>query len=47
MTTSTWGKSSPRAATSVARRTEGDRGVEMADAKASSVRVLAFGGKFP
>lgn len=47
MTTSTCGKSSPRAATSVARRMEGDEGVEMADAKALSVRVRALGGKFP
>lgn len=47
MTTSTVGRSRPRAATSVARRIEGDRLEEGADEKAARVRVLAAGVKLP
>lgn len=47
MTTSTLGRSSPRAATSVARRMAGDEGVESADEKAARVRVRAAGGRWP
>jgi hypothetical protein len=47
MTTSTFGMSSPLAATSVVRRTEGEDGTGTADEKASRVRVLAAGEMFP
>ena len=47
MTTSTFGISRPRAATSVVRRIEGECGEGTADEKALRVRVLAAGETFP
>ena len=47
MTTSTFGRSSPRAATSVARRMDGDDGDGIAEENASRVRVRADGVKLP
>ena len=47
MTTSTWGRSKPRAATSVASRTEGEEGSAIDDEKAFKVLVLAEGVRFP
>jgi len=47
ITTSTFGISSPRAATSVVRRTEGWVGIELADAKLLRVRVRVEGGRWP
>lgn len=47
MTTSTVGRSRPRAATSVARSIEGDKLEEGADEKVSRVRVLAAGVRLP
>lgn len=47
MTTSTCGRSRPRAATSVAKRIEGEEGVEIAEVKPASVRVRAVVGRRP
>lgn len=47
MTTSTCGRSSPRAATSVARRMDGEEGVQMDVAKAVRARVRAEGVRWP
>jgi len=47
MTTSTLGRSSPRAATSVARRIEGFDGEGIEEAKALNVLVLADGERLP
>jgi hypothetical protein len=47
MTMSTWGRSSPLAATSVARRTEGAVCVAGASENAARVRVRADGGRCP
>lgn len=47
MTTSTWGRSSPRAATSVQRSIDGEEGVQISDEKAFSVRDRAEGDRCP
>jgi hypothetical protein len=47
MTTSTLGRSKPRAATSVARSMDGEDGEATADANAPSVRVRAVGERLP
>jgi len=47
MTTSTLGRSRPRAATSVARRIDGLEGEGRDKANFSRVRVLAEGGRLP
>lgn len=47
MTTSTWGRSIPRAATSVQRSMDGEEGVQMDVAKAFNARVLAEGVRWP
>lgn len=44
---STWGKSSPRAATSVANNIEGFEDDAIEEANASRVRVRADGGRLP
>lgn len=47
MTTSTWGRSSPRAATSVASNSDGVEGVETAEEKAVNILVRALGDWWP
>jgi hypothetical protein len=47
MTTSTCGRSRPRAATSVARSMDGLDGVAIDVEKAVNVRVRAAGGRWP
>jgi hypothetical protein len=47
MTTSTSGRSRPRAATSVVRRTQGDDGIDKEDENADNERVRADVGRCP
>jgi len=46
-TASTWGRSRPRAATSVANKIEGFEDDAIEEANASRVRVRADGGRLP